>query len=267
MFNMKLFNLLKQNGLSEQESKVYLVLLNNPNSTPTQIQNLVGIAQTKIYEVLSSLLSKGLIAEELAGKKIAYIVLNPETSFESIIQKKENEFRAFTDNNEKLVQLASEIYKNSDSDISPFYQLEHLSDPVSIRDRMFYYIGNAKKELLIFLKPPYVSYSGEFDSLMTKDLKVRTLWEYPPDQKSKDMLKKIELEPNDEVRFIEELPLKLFIIDSKIAILALGTNGSRVGSINTIFLNEPIVAQFMVEIFESRWKKAISLDEYLKLEL
>jgi len=263
MFDMKLLNLLKLNGLSECESKVYLVLLNNPNSTPTQVHDLVEITRTKIYEVLSSLLSKGLIAEELVGRKKAYIVLNPETSFETIIQKKENEFRAFTDSNEKLVQLASEIYKNSDSDRSPFYQLEHLSDPVNIRERMFYYIGNAKKELLIFLKPPYVSYSGEFDSLMSTDLKVRTLWEYPPDQMSKDLLKKIELEPNDEVRFIEELPLKLFIIDSKITILALGTNDSRIGSINTIFLNEPIVAQFMIEIFESRWKKAISLEEYL----
>lgn len=81
------------------------------------------------------------------------------------------------------------------------------------------------------------------------------------------MLQLLHVDDNDEFRFIGELPIKLFIIDCKITILALRDSGSKTGQINTIFLDEPNIAMFMKDIFESRWKKGLTREEYNKLEL
>ncbi|MDP8220367.1 MAG: helix-turn-helix domain-containing protein [Candidatus Stygibacter frigidus] len=254
----KIFELLQKNGLAERESKVYYALLSNPNSTPTKLQNITGINRTKIYEVLSSLLSKDLIAEELIGKKKAYRILEPESALKSVVIDKEEELQTLKENNEKLVKMATEIYEKTDLERPPFYQLEHLSDPVAIRSRYEYHLSRTRRELLIFSKPPYAASSGEFDEVIDKRVQVRTIMENSAELTS-ELLEEIVDDPREEIRFLDELPLKLVIMDEKVSILAMGVNNSKEGKINTIFLDEALIAQFMKELFESKWKKAIPI--------
>lgn len=259
----KILELLQKNGLSERESKVYFALLSNPNSTPTKIHKFTGIIRTKIYEVLSSLMSKDLIAEELIGKKKVYRTLRPESAFKSVLKAKEEELNTLKENNEKLIKIASEIYGKADLEKPPFYQLEHLSDPVVIRNRYAYHLSRTKQELLIFSKPPYAGKSGEFDDVIDKNVQVRTIMESSKELTSELMADLVE-DPREEIRFLDELPLKLVIMDEKVSILALGESNSKEGKINTIFLDETLIAQFMKELFESKWKEAIPLETIKK---
>lgn len=252
----KILELLQKNGLSERESKVYFSLLSNPNSTPTKLHNFTGINRTKIYEVLSSLLSKDLIAQELIGKKKVYRTLKPESAFKSVIEAKEEEFKTLKENNEKLLKIAGEIYDKADLEKPPFYQLEHLSDPAVIRNRYAYHLSRTKQELLIFSKPPYAGDSGEFDDVIDPNVQVRTIMENSEEMTS-ELLAELVEDPREEIRFLNELPIKLVIMDEKVSILALGVNNSKEGKINTIFLDEPLIAQFMKELFESKWKEAV----------
>lgn len=254
-----ILELLQKNGLTERESKVYYALLSNPNSTPTKLHNFTGITRTKIYEVLSSLLSKDLIAEELIGKKKAYRILDPESAFKSIVIDKEEELKTLKNNNEKLVELVTDIYEKTDLERPPFYQLEHLSDPVAIRSRYEYHLSRTRRELLIFSKAPYAANSGEFDDVIDKNVQVRTIMENSADL-TPELLEAIAVDPREEIRFLDELPLKLVIMDEKVSILAMGVSNSKEGKINTIFLDEAIIAQFMKELFESKWGKAIPLE-------
>jgi len=254
----KILELLQKNGLSERESKVYFALLSNPNSTPTKIHKFAGISRTKIYEVLSSLISKDLIEEELIGNKKVYRTLRPESAFKSVIKAKEEELITLKENNDKLIKIASEIYGKADLEKPPFYQLEHLSDPVVIRNRYAYHLSRTKQELLIFSKPPYAGKSGEFDDVIDKNVHVRTIME------NSGLMTDIVDDPREEIRFLDELPLKLVIMDEKVSILALGVGNSKEGKINTIFLDEPVMAQFMKELFESKWKEAIPLETIRK---
>ncbi len=255
-----IIEMLKKNGFTEREAKVYSVLLMNPNSTPPQLHSIIGMTRPRIYEILSTLISKGMITEDLAGNKKVYKVLNPKTTFDQMIQNKEKEFEQYKAENEQLSEMIQKVYSQSALDQSPYYQLEHLSDPVSIGERISYYWGKAEKEILIFFRQPQVSSSS---NTIPDYVKIRTIIEYNGDLKTKSTIKGLikNMGPKDELRILEELPLKLLVIDDKICALGFSPNDPSPGKMNTLFFNEPIIATFMKEIFEARWEKAIPYQE------
>ncbi|HOD53570.1 MAG TPA: helix-turn-helix domain-containing protein [Candidatus Cloacimonadota bacterium] len=255
-----IIEMLKKNGFTEREAKVYSILLMNPNLTPPQIHSMVGMTRPRIYEILSTLISKGMITEDLAGNKKVYKVLDPKSTFHEMIKEKEKEFEQYKAENESLSEMVQEIYNQSALDQSPYYQLEHLSDPVSIGERINYYWGKAEREILIFFKQPQVSSSN---NTIPDDVKIRTIFEYNGDLKTKTAIKDLikNMGPKDELRVLEELPLKLLVIDNQICALGFSQNDPSPGKMNTLFFNEPIIAAFMKEIFEARWQKAIPWEQ------
>ena len=58
---------LKDIGLTDYESKVYLALLEIGEGTSGEIINKAGIHTGKIYEILASLKNKGLISEVIVN--------------------------------------------------------------------------------------------------------------------------------------------------------------------------------------------------------
>jgi sugar-specific transcriptional regulator TrmB len=73
----KLIELLMQLGLSQYESKCYVALLGDFPAKPYQIGKTAGIPSAKIYEVISRLEQKGLIAE-ISGDEKTYVPKDPD---------------------------------------------------------------------------------------------------------------------------------------------------------------------------------------------
>lgn len=261
MDTQTMIELLKKNGFTEREAKVYTILLSNPNSTPTMIHNLIGLTRPRIYEILSSLISKGMITEDLLGNKKVYKVLNPKNTFQQLLEQKEKEYEQYKSENEHLSDFIQKLYQQSSLDQSPYYQLEHLSDPVSINERIKYYWSKAEKELLIFYKhPQIISSSGN----ISDDVKIRTIIEFNGDQKTKILISNLikNKGPLDEIRITDALPLKLLVVDDQFTALGFSENEPSPNKMNTLFFNEPIIAMFMREIFETRWLKAKDYSEF-----
>lgn len=70
---------LKEIGLKQNESEIYLFLLQNGISTPPQISKGTGIARTNCYNILNSLKDKDVVEEEHRGKKNVYLARNPSS--------------------------------------------------------------------------------------------------------------------------------------------------------------------------------------------
>jgi sugar-specific transcriptional regulator TrmB len=70
---------LKDIGLKQNESEIYLFLLQNGISTPPAISKGTNIARTNCYNILNSLKEKDVIDEKLKGKKKVYIARDPKT--------------------------------------------------------------------------------------------------------------------------------------------------------------------------------------------
>jgi predicted transcriptional regulator len=77
--NIILIKQLRKVGLKQNESEVYLWLLENGISTPPIIAKGTSIARTNCYNILESLLQKDVVNEQFKGKKKAYTARDPKS--------------------------------------------------------------------------------------------------------------------------------------------------------------------------------------------
>lgn len=78
MSSENLIKQLKGVGLKQNESEIYLFLLQNGLSTPPVISKGTNIARTNCYNILKSLKEKDVVAEQNKGKKKVYLAREPK---------------------------------------------------------------------------------------------------------------------------------------------------------------------------------------------
>jgi HTH-type transcriptional regulator, sugar sensing transcriptional regulator len=76
-------------GLTEGESKVYIALLKNGQSTVTPILRLSKVASSNVYDILERLIGKGLVSYILKSKTRYYQAAPPATLADYINRKQE----------------------------------------------------------------------------------------------------------------------------------------------------------------------------------
>ncbi len=81
-------SLLKELGLNEKQTLVYLSLLERGRSTPAQLAQITGINRSTIYAVSKELVEKGLIVEDL-GDKLNHLIALPPENIINVIKKEE----------------------------------------------------------------------------------------------------------------------------------------------------------------------------------
>ncbi|MFC1780258.1 helix-turn-helix domain-containing protein, partial [Patescibacteria group bacterium] len=126
----KLSRLLKPFGLNEEESSIYLVLLEKGTNSALEISRLLHMGRTKVYRILEKLTEKNLINEIMdeSGKKFEASSID---KLEMMIGEKENEL-------EKLKESKDEIFK----------ELEFFKGKKSKKSKTLYYSGlNGLKQI------------------------------------------------------------------------------------------------------------------------
>ncbi len=66
----------------------------------------------------------------------------------------------------------------------------------------------------------------------------------------------------EDLKVIEQLPMKMMIIDEKITMLALNDPVSMKPSITTIMINHPSFAMTQKKVFERYWADSFTLTEF-----
>jgi len=79
---------LEQLGLTKNEAKIYLFLLKNPGITTGLIIKETGIANSRVYESLNSLISKGLVNYTVQKQGKVFSASSPEKFIEQEQERK-----------------------------------------------------------------------------------------------------------------------------------------------------------------------------------
>ncbi len=87
----KLVEALKTFGLSEYEAKVLLALIAKGELTAKEIAEFSGVPRTSVYDVIKSLMAKGLV--EAYGKPMKFKALNSEDLMKIFSKKVEENIR------------------------------------------------------------------------------------------------------------------------------------------------------------------------------
>ena len=278
-------------GLSAYEAKCYTVLIRKKEMAAVEISKIGGIPRSRIYEVLESLLLKGLCCS-VPGPVVKYRGVGPEAlkdRYEHNLEKIRREIEISQDkltsaikSRDKTVGVLSNIFEQGQElgGTDPLDYIEVIKNSSQIYKRYVQFFHETQKEILSLTKEKPTLFSElekevskEQDDLgistMKRGVQIRCIYELSPDDNSEDdnkaMLKHIGkfVKAGEKARILEKLPLKMFIFDSKISMFTLeGPDFNQPFSTLQI-IRHPAVAQALTMLFESLWEKAEDYDDFM----
>lgn len=207
---------LREVGLKQNESEVYLFLLQNGISTPPVISKGTNIARTNCYNILSSLKDKDVVNEQLKGKKKAYIARDPRSLKLSLERKIESLDRLVPDLDAiHTTQKNKPLFRFFDGwkEVKEVYNL-------SLNAKEVYAIGSTEK----LLETEAIFFEKYINQVRDRSIIFHDFLKEKSNQKSEDIIRKL----GGELYSIKSLPEKLegnltdiLVWEDNIALIAL----------------------------------------------
>ena len=278
---------LQQINLTAREAEVYIALLQKKEFNASELTKITNVTRTKIYEILQNLINKGACIESYKDGQKIFRGIEPKIALQNIISNFELEFnqkkQAILEQMNRATNLLekelSYIYSNNKHKVDKIDYIEILSDRNQTKNRWLNLQENAKREIVTFTKPPYVSpRRGENMSVLEKAISkkkviAKSIYESCGHTSSAELrtefVNHLASYENigEEIRILDRLPMKLSIIDEKITMLALNDLVATKPSITTIIVTHPDFAMAQKEVFKSYWEEAITFEKFKKNKL
>ncbi|MDD5191692.1 MAG: helix-turn-helix domain-containing protein [Candidatus Nanoarchaeia archaeon] len=246
-------SLLLKAGLTKNEIKVYVILLEIGESTSGPLIKKVGINSSKVYESLERLGKKGLISYVKKTNKRYFRAANPERILDYIDEKQRNLEEEKTEINKIIHELKAGMKKSGEElqEATIFVGLkgyrtllENMLSELKYGGKYLAFASGMLKEVL-----------GEYwfifqDKKKKYKIKARCLWD-PKVRKQKDYLR----EYYGNGRFISKgsylSPVDLWIFNDKIIQVSYTTK-----PIFAVLIRSKGLAQSYKELFETLWRIA-----------
>ena len=234
---MEINKVLRDVGLTESESKVYLALLKSGPSLAGMISRITGIHRRNIYDITERLIKKGVIGYILRNNRRYFGAVNPE-KFLEILKERENELM---ENMPFLMGLHSGKKEKQETN---FYKgidgLKNIFQDQLVDNKEVLILGASKKAFEVL--PFYFKWYDK--DRMKKKIKVRII-------ASERFAKKIHL---SDIRLIPEKytnPLAINIYKDKVALIL----WSKEKPLAILIKNKEISDAYR-KYFEFSWKSA-----------
>jgi sugar-specific transcriptional regulator TrmB len=234
---------LKDLGLDENESRVYISMLSLGPSKVLRIAKESEIKRTTVYSVLESLRQKGLVAIQVKGLKKLYVAESPE-QLERMFELKREKFKSV------LPELkALETFKGNESFIKYY---EGLSGIKSVYDRILDDLKPGNDYLIVSNMEQFLDMDREYFASFIKrrakaNLKVKTLL---LDSPSARHYKMNERSTNQSVRFLPsdtKLSANLVITPHRVVMT------QTVAPIMSIVIENKNIVEMQKEQFDIIW--------------
>lgn len=278
-----LINKLKISGLTKREAHIYLALLQKKEFAASEIASIIPVGRTKIYEVIPRLVSMGFCNEiQKDGKKI-FSAVEPKIALNNLLNNYQQELQEIFRKKEQMLGDKINVINELKNKLTNIYSvnvrksedvdyIEVIKDSAQIKKKWLALEKNAKKEILVFSKAPYVLELPENvnpeKSILKKKILIRAIYEnYDITEESKNgFIKMLNTfaEMGEEIKIIHTLPMKLAIFDEKITLLALNDPISLKPTVTTMIINHPSFALAQKEVFETYWKRGVKLENLKK---
>lgn len=261
-------------GLSPYEARVVAALMQGGAANSTTLARLAGVPRTSTYQVIDSLLAKGL-AERVPGPGPAvWSCPGRDDIFERL------EAAVVAANAERLRQHKAcsakvrELVDNAFSEVVPasLPSVHVLSCPVQIRTRYERLVASASSEVLVCNRPPYWAVADESSSVIAEALArgvaMRVLYQAaqvePPEAEAFRAAVAAYEAAGVASRVVDELPAKLVVVDGKVAMVGMNDPTAVDGrGALTVVVDNPGYAGLQVSAFEALWATARPLPAVL----
>jgi sugar-specific transcriptional regulator TrmB len=273
---LKLAELLNQQlGLTPYESRAYVSLLMHGPMSPTELAQKAIVPRPRTYDVLQSLMEKGLLVEQ-SGKPAIYAAVEPAQALNNRIiaieTRTSRELEEKRQTAQTLTKLLSQMYEKSKK-----LKLEGGKVWFTQRDTAFIStyseaIRGCKKEIFIASTSPYPPEKEILESVksaLKKGVSVRVV------RRITDLWTTADLENYEEyikagsqVRYldIKEIPLRFMVFDEKEVILVFPSEpeSTTPQTLEALWLRIPPLGKILRKHFEELWRKGKPMLPILK---
>src|SRR5688572_30761785 len=139
-------------GLTTYEAKAYVALLGRDSFTAAQVSRQAELPRQRIYDVLSSLVEKGL-ASARPGSVVKYAAVAPEMAIERLVAAHRRDLVDLERSAETVIAGLGPVYSSGQAHPDPLEYIEVLRDAGAIFGRFAGLQAGVKHEILVFTKP------------------------------------------------------------------------------------------------------------------
>lgn len=236
---------LKQLGLSENEIKVYLYLLEQGLSSPPQIARGIKIARPNLYGLLQSLKEKNLVTEQKHGHRKIYLAADPSVLVHTLESRTEAMKQVLPD-----LRALFASQKNKP-------QIKFFEGKEQVKE-IFYEMLEAKSVLGVSsTKKLYDAFGWDFFKKFIPQMRERGIF-------LKDILTKDSIDTSARIpisvlksmyetrvlpKNIDSIPVDVLIWDDKVALIS--TEQPVFGTL----IKNPAIAEIMKIMFGLSWEQ------------
>ncbi len=254
---------LVQLGLTTYEAKAYLALMRRDSSTAADVARLARLPRQRIYDVLATLVQKGL-ASQRPGHPVKYSAVAPEFAIERLLLRRREQLGELERTSGELIETLGPAFAAGRRERDPLDYIEVLRDAAAINERFAELQQGVEHEILVFTKPPYARPAQEnVEGLeVTKKHTARSVYEYTAldDPGFAAGVRRL-IEAGEDARFVEELQLKLVIIDESIVMFGMEDPVAGSSELTIVVVEHPALAGVLKIAFDAVWNQGLTVDE------
>ena len=250
-------------GLTLYEARAYVALVRRDASTPAEVARLAGVPRPRIYDVLESLVGKGLAADRPGGAA-KFVATPPERVAAQLMRAHRERVASLEDDAHGLVDELRSAYQDGRRLTDPLDYIEVIRSPEAVASRFNDLQASVQREMLIFsTEPVAIAVAENVVGLELARRKVlRSMYEFSV-LESEDQLAGVRafVEAGEQARFVERLPMKLGIIDERTVLFAMPDPIAGRDDLTTLVIEHPHLAHTLKIGFESVWTTGVSFNQ------
>jgi sugar-specific transcriptional regulator TrmB len=253
-------------GMTMYEAKAYLALIRRGSSTAAEVARIAGVPRQRIYDVLASLVERGL-ASTRPGRVVKYVASPPDSAIERLVGDHKRALDELERGANQMITQLAPAFKEGQGVTDPLDYIEVLRDRRAINERFAELQEEIKTEILVFTKPPYATPPQEEEKgvEVAREHKARSVYEFSifDDAETIEGVRHF-IDAGEEARFVEELPLKLVIIDQRYVMFGMEDPVAGGSELTMVVVEHPSLAATLKVAFEAVWSQGLTFDDAIK---
>ncbi|GGR73599.1 sugar-specific transcriptional regulator TrmB [Nocardioides luteus] len=247
-------------GLTPDETLAYGELITMPSATAAEFAEALGAFGTSPGEahLLLRRLEEYGLAARITGDERRFAAAPPAIALGAMLARQQDEVR----HAEIELSRLDEAYRLAAAGRGPTDVVDVIHGEDAVRHRFEQVQLGARERVDAFVRPPVIVTSSQENSAENKaverGVKYRVVVE-------RSMLESHDVtvdeaieatEAGEEVRFADQVPLKLLVVDRRLALMPLTSSGDVVGA---LLVRESTLLDALIALFENVWDRATAM--------
>lgn len=243
-------------GLTPPEEATYRALVRRGDAQLAELAEAAGVPVSVVAAAVDRLVALGLATHPEPDRAVAS---SPELALDVLVSEREQELRRAG----LAARMLAQEYRAERSDELELEVVEIVRGGTAIRERYQQLQRAARKEVLTFDRPPYVSPVGVNElelAYLARGVSNRSVY----DAKALEVPGQHEwlgtaVAAGEQARVFPGLPIKLVVADRKAALVPLRMQERAVEMIG-LLIGESALLDALIMLFESVWDRAVPVD-------